>query len=348
MSMIFSWLKILIALLKISMNNPQSSGSTSSHALEDCPCHGQLWQNWFKWLHKMAKQRIFDENLRLEVENCVLDKLVKHCKQLCGNSASLVKLKISHWREDCLRKILGNSSTLYQYARDKPLYKEAMTLLKGKKKDGFNGQHLVDTLTTNHPQIDRLAIFDTVLTIKAYYLLSYQYSRKMVEENLHTDLPAVPPSCIAQIVQMILKKCNFVLFPVYLLTPFEENEGDEKETRITEGNHPHPPSLGPEQTFNEQRKEIVKTAVLQYLFGQAIAVETELLPKVLPTLQQVSLTPMSKQLLWLFYYHDQTAKEIVKSDFGKRYKLTEKQVFTQCGQALKKIREALKKENWLD
>lgn len=343
--MIFSWLKVLIALLKISMNSPQSSGSTSSHFLENCPCRGQLWQNWFKWLDQLAKKRIFDENLRLEVENCVLDELVKNCKQLCGNSASLVRLKISHWREDCLRKILGSSTPLHQYAGHKPLYQEVMTLLKGKKKDGFNGQHLVDTLTTNHPQIDRLAIFDTVLTIKAYYLLSYQYPRKMVEENLHTDMPAVPSSCIAQIVQMILKKCNFVLFP-QPPEPSEENEGDE----MTEGNHPHPlnSGLSPEQTFNKQLKEIVITAVLEYFSAQTIEVEAELLSEVLPTLRRVPLQPMSKQLLWLFYYHDQTAKEIVKSDFGKRYKLTEKQVFTQCGQALKKIRDALKKEGWLD
>jgi len=226
--MIFSWLKVLIALLKISMNNPQFGGSASSHALEDCPCHGQLWQNWFKELDKLAKKRFFfDENLRLEVENYVLDKLVECCKQLCGNSASLVRLRISHWLTNGVKKILGSSTTLHRYASHKPLYKEAMTLLKGKKKDRFNGQRLVDTLATTHPQIDRLAIFDTVLTIKAYYLLSYQYPRKMVEEMLHTDMPAVPPSSITQIVKMILKNCSFVPFPVFV--PLELFEGDEND-----------------------------------------------------------------------------------------------------------------------
>jgi len=229
--MIFSWLKTLIALLKISMNNPQSGGSASSHALEDCPCRGQLWQNWFKELDKLAKKRIFfDENLRLEAENYVLDKLVKYCKQLCDNTPTLRRLNISHWLEDRLRKIHGSPPPLHRYAGHKPLYKEAMTLLKGKKKDSFNGQHLVDTLTTNHPQIDRLAIFDTVLTIKAYYLLYFQYHRKMVEEILHTDMPAVPPSRITQIVQMILKNCSFVLSPVYVsLEQFEPTKGDEND-----------------------------------------------------------------------------------------------------------------------
>jgi len=119
---------------------------------------------------------------------------------------------------------------------------------------------------------------------------------------------------------------------------------------MTEENHPHPlnSGLSPEQIFNKQLLEIVKAAVIQYFSAQAIAVEAEPLPKILLTLQRVRLKPMSKHLLWLRYYHDQTAKEIAKSDFGKRHKLTEKQVFTQCGQALKKIRDALKKDGWLD
>jgi len=112
---------------------------------------------------------------------------------------------------------------------------------------------------------------------------------------------------------------------------------------MTEGNHP-----SPEQTFNKQRIEIVKAAVLQYFSAPAIEVEAEILSKVLPTLRRVPLTPISKHLLWLFYYHDQTAKEIAKSDFGKRNKLTEKQVFKQCEQALKKLRTALQKDGWLD